>query len=97
MRTLAKRILFTGTVATGVTVDTAGAVYTLSARKEVILAAGSVSRNRAPKESLLMDIQFRSPQLLMVSGIGTQDTLKSLNIPVIVNLPGVGQNTWVSS
>ncbi|KAH6694933.1 hypothetical protein BKA61DRAFT_711361 [Leptodontidium sp. MPI-SDFR-AT-0119] len=78
VRTLAKRILFTGTVATGVTVDTAGAVYTLSARKEVILAAGS----------------FRSPQLLMVSGIGTQDTLKSLNIPVIVNLPGVGQNTW---
>ncbi|KAL5316151.1 hypothetical protein ACEPPN_017029 [Leptodophora sp. 'Broadleaf-Isolate-01'] len=80
VRTLAKRILFTGTVATGVTVDTAGAVYTLSARKEVILAAGS----------------FRSPQLLMVSGIGTQDTLKSLNIPVIVNLPGVGQNTWLS-
>lgn len=96
MRSLAKRIVFNGTVATGVTVDTAGALYTISARKEVILAAGPVSRNRAPKNSLLMDIQFRSPQLLMVSGIGPQDTLKSLNIPVIANLAGVGQNTWVS-
>ena len=31
----------------------------------------------------------------MVSGIGPEATLKSLNIPVVANLPGVGQNFYV--
>lgn len=43
--TNAQRILFTrGRRATGVLVDTAGKSYTLTARKEVIVAAGVVSR-----------------------------------------------------
>jgi choline dehydrogenase len=42
-RALAKKILFNGKTATGVLVNTAGLTYTLSARKEVILAAGPVS------------------------------------------------------
>ena len=42
-QTLAKRILFNeNKTATGVSVVTAGIEYTLSARKEVILAAGPV-------------------------------------------------------
>jgi hypothetical protein len=41
--TLAKKILFNEKTATGVTVVTSGAAYNLLARKEVILAAGSVS------------------------------------------------------
>ena len=45
LRTLAKHILFNGKTATGVNVVTAGASYMLSARKEVILAAGPVSRD----------------------------------------------------
>lgn len=73
--TQAKRILFDGKTATGVVVTTQGLEYTLSARKEVILAAGV----------------FGSPQLLMVSGIGPEPTLKQLGIPVIANRPGVGQ------
>lgn len=75
--TMAKKILFDAdTKATGVIVDTQGAVYTLSAMKEVILAAGT----------------FGSPQLLMVSGIGPAATLQQYGISVIADRPGVGQN-----
>lgn len=52
--------------------------FNVNARKEVIISAGA----------------FHSPQLLMVSGIGPINTLQEHNIPVIVNLPGVGQNMW---
>ena len=41
--TIAKKILFDGTTATGVQVETDGLSYTLSARKEVIVSAGVVS------------------------------------------------------
>lgn len=74
--TLAKKILFNGTQATGVVVDTAGVQYVLSAAKEVIVSAGAL----------------RSPQILMVSGVGPKDKLESLGIPVVADRPGVGQN-----
>jgi len=50
--------------------------FHVSARKEVIVSAGGI----------------RSPQLLMVSGIGPRSELTRHNIPVIVENPGVGQN-----
>ena len=81
---LARKILFNGTTATGVLVTTAGSYgipdlnFTLTARKEVIVSAGV----------------FQSPQLLMVSGIGPQATLQQHGIQVIKNLAGVGQNMW---
>jgi choline dehydrogenase-like flavoprotein len=37
----------------------------------------------------------RSPQLLMVSGVGPAATLKGLGIDVVSDLPGVGQNMMV--
>lgn len=78
-QSLAKKIVFdSGKVAKGVQVDTAGKVYTLSARKEVILSAGA----------------FQSPQLLMVSGVGPRATLIKYNIPIVADRPGVGQNMW---
>lgn len=78
--TLAKKIKFDSSKrATGVVVVTAGREYTISARREVILSAGA----------------FQSPQLLMVSGIGPKSTLNGLGIPIIKELPGVGQNLWV--
>ncbi|KAK3300374.1 uncharacterized protein B0H64DRAFT_14039 [Chaetomium fimeti] len=74
--TMAKRIVFDGDkTARGVVLDTAGAQYTLTANKEVILSAGV----------------FGSPQLLMVSGVGDAEALRPLDIPVVADLPGVGQ------
>ena len=37
---------------------------------------------------------IRSPQLLMLSGIGPKDQLEQFGIPLIQELPGVGQNLW---
>ncbi|MED5225904.1 MAG: GMC family oxidoreductase N-terminal domain-containing protein [Pseudomonadota bacterium] len=46
------------------------------ARKEIILSGGAIN----------------SPQLLQLSGIGSTNLLKELGIPVVHNLPGVGEN-----
>ena len=80
--TMARKILFNGTTATGVEVTsgtlTTSLTYNLTARKEVIVSAGV----------------FHSPQLLMVSGVGPQAILEQQAIPVVAHLPGVGQNMW---
>jgi choline dehydrogenase len=44
--------------------------------EEIILSAGAIC----------------SPHLLMLSGVGPQDQLRSFGIPVVHHLPGVGQN-----
>ena len=49
----------------------------ISAKKEVILTAGA----------------YRTPQLLLLSGIGPAEELKRQDIPVIVDLPEVGRNS----
>ncbi|KAL5332470.1 hypothetical protein BJX70DRAFT_130147 [Aspergillus crustosus] len=53
-----------------------GSVRTLYAKKEVIVAAGSI----------------RSPAILELSGIGSPKILKQHGIPVKVPLPSVGEN-----
>jgi len=72
----ATRILFEGGRASGVEYRRGGASRTVMARREVLLAAGS----------------FQSPQLLQVSGIGPGEHLRGLGIPVVADLPGVGEN-----
>ncbi|KAJ5934718.1 glucose-methanol-choline (gmc) oxidoreductase [Penicillium verhagenii] len=66
----------TDVVATGVEVEVDGQIITLFAKKEVILAAGG----------------FHTPKLLELSGIGQKDRLTELGIPVLIDLPGVGEN-----
>jgi choline dehydrogenase len=72
----ATRLLIEGTRVVGVEYLQNGQTYTAQARQEVILSAGA----------------FLSPKLLMLSGIGSAEMLRSLDIPVVVDLPGVGQN-----
>ncbi|MFS2107221.1 GMC family oxidoreductase, partial [Ralstonia sp. Ralssp135] len=74
--TQALRIVFEGKRAAGVTVERGGRTETLRARREVIVSSGA----------------FGSPQLLMASGVGPAEHLRSLGIPVVHDLPGVGQN-----
>jgi choline dehydrogenase-like flavoprotein len=94
--TLAKKILFNGSRATGVAVDTAGVQYVLSAAKEVIVSAGAVSLHYILRYGFSYMSQLRSPQILMVSGVGPKEKLESLAIPVVADRPGVGQNMQVS-
>ncbi|KAL0780197.1 hypothetical protein CaCOL14_004681 [Colletotrichum acutatum] len=74
------RILFDGDTATGVQFvsrnNTGAAPVQIKARREVILAAGSV----------------HTPQVLMLSGIGPRAHLEQARIAVKVDLPGVGSN-----
>ncbi|KAL8754256.1 MAG: hypothetical protein Q9184_005170 [Pyrenodesmia sp. 2 TL-2023] len=75
--TLATKVVFDASKrATGVAVDTGGYQYQINAGKEVILSAGA----------------FRSPQLLLVSGVGPKETLAQQGITLLADRPGVGQN-----
>lgn len=49
-------------------------------------------RIRVGREVVLSAGAFNSPKLLMLSGIGDGDTLKAHGIPVVQDLPGVGEN-----
>jgi choline dehydrogenase len=56
------------------------------------LRDGKAEEARAVREILVSCGSVQSPQLLMLSGIGPADHLRSLDISVVVDLPGVGQN-----
>ncbi|MDN2583922.1 GMC family oxidoreductase N-terminal domain-containing protein [Aquibium sp. ELW1220] len=47
---------------------------------------------RAAREVIVSAGAFGSPQLLLLSGIGPADELKSHGLPVVHELPGVGRN-----
>lgn len=75
----ATRILFSNKAAAGVefvNLKKGKRLETLHARREVILSAGVTN----------------SPQILKLSGIGPREELTRFNIPLIQDLPGVGEN-----
>ena len=53
---------------------------------------GKPERARATREILLCGGVIDTPKLLMLSGIGPADHVKSHNIPVVADVPGVGRN-----
>jgi len=73
---LVTRVLLTGTQVIGVEVVIAGKRQSFYAAAEVILSMGAV----------------QTPKVLMQSGIGPEDELRSHGIAPINNLPGVGEN-----
>ena len=99
--TMAKFVMFDDAKnAKGLVVNSGGVTYQINATREVILSAGAVSIFSKPVQqraliNIFGNLQFRSPQLLMVSGIGPRATLEGLGISVVTELSGVGQNMWV--
>ncbi len=71
-----ERVALDGRRATGVRYRANGAISTITARREVLLAAGAIG----------------SPQILELSGIGQPDVLKRAGVAVNHELKGVGEN-----
>ncbi|HEX3632311.1 MAG TPA: choline dehydrogenase [Casimicrobiaceae bacterium] len=72
----ATRIAFDGRRASGVSYRHRGGARAATARREVLLCAGAL----------------QTPQLLQLSGVGPGALLRSFDIPVVHELPGVGEN-----
>ncbi len=72
----ATQILFEGRRAAGVVYEQRGRKHVVRATKEVLLAAGAL----------------QSPQLLQLSGVGPVPLLQRHGIPVVADVPGVGEN-----
>jgi choline dehydrogenase-like flavoprotein len=70
------RVTMDGRRVTGVEVGRAKAIERVTVSREVIVAAGVIE----------------SPKILMLSGIGPADALRSHGITVVADLPGVGAN-----
>lgn len=70
------RVVFEGRRAVGVEYAQAGQVRRAAARAEVILAAGAIG----------------SPQILQCSGVGSAALLQAHGVPLVHDLPGVGEN-----
>jgi choline dehydrogenase-like flavoprotein len=73
---MVRRITFRGARATGVEIDYRGSISLIEADVEVVLSLGTIN----------------TPKVLLHSGIGDADELRSLGIPIVAHLPGVGQN-----
>lgn len=74
--TAASRVVIENGRATGVMTEANGEQRLHTARREVILSAGV----------------YGSPQLLQLSGVGPGAALQALGVPVLKDLPAVGQN-----
>ena len=72
---LVTRLTFEGNLTTGVEISYEGSTRRIRAGREVILSLGAI----------------HTPKVLLQSGVGDQAELRRLGIPVVQDLPGVGQ------
>ena len=73
---LVLRVLFQGTRAAGVAYATGRTTHEARAAREVIVSGGAIN----------------SPHILLLSGVGPADHLRSHGIEVVADRPGVGEN-----
>jgi len=73
---MVRRILVEGNRAVGLEYEQGGESFTVRTERELILSGGAIN----------------SPQLMMLSGIGPADHLRSHGIEPVLDLAGVGQN-----
>ena len=94
MNTLVTKVLFDNSSvprATGVAILRGQSLYRADPRSGRVVN-GQTGTVQATKEVILATGSFNTPQLLKLSGIGPADELEKHNIPVLVDLPGVGTN-----
>lgn len=89
---LAAKVLFDGTRAIGVEYIEGRHLYEADPRQLANPRSAPRRQVRARREVILSAGAFNSPQLLKLSGIGPAAELTAMGIPVVVNLPGVGEN-----
>jgi choline dehydrogenase len=73
---LVRRVRFDGRTATGVEFSRDGHPFLAKSGRETLLAAGAIG----------------SPQILQLSGVGHGALLAGAGVPVVCDLPGVGEN-----
>lgn len=73
---LALKVTIEGAKASGVEVMVAGQRHSISAKREIILSGGAI----------------KTPQILMLSGVGPANDLREHGVPVILDLANVGRN-----
>ena len=76
VRALTHRVVFEGKRAVGVELSQNGSLRKVRATREVLLCGGTIN----------------SPQILQLSGVGPGALLQEHGIPVVHDLPGVGEN-----
>ena len=69
-------MLFDGTRAVGIEYLKGGQLHQARADREVVLSSGAIG----------------SPKILQLSGVGPRGLLEKVGVPVVKDLPGVGQN-----
>lgn len=72
----AMKILFEGNRAVGLKYKKGNQFLNVKVKRELILSAGAIG----------------SPQILQLSGVGPKDLLVKVGVPLVKELPGVGQN-----
>ena len=72
---MVRRILFDGTRAIGVEVESGGERFMIEG-EQIVLSGGAIG----------------SPHVLLLSGVGPGAQLQRVGVPVVYELPGVGQN-----